>query len=480
MPDGTKPRKTKITCTLGPASSSPDKIARLIRAGMDVARLNFSHGDHASHRQAIADLRQAAQDAGRPVGILQDLAGPKIRLGLLPQGERLLAQDEEITLVPVPDGGEAPDPDALPVNYPYLIEDVEEGESILLADGLVELRVRAKRPHSVLCRVVVPGLVSSRKGVNLPASSLRIPTFTEKDLADLTMGLEEQVDFVAMSFVRHEKDLTPIRDLVAGRPFPPLIIAKIEKPQAVERLESILKVVDGVMVARGDLGVEMPLEQVPIIQKQIISQARRAGKVVITATQMLRSMMSSPRPTRAEATDVANAVLDGTDAVMLSDETAVGNYPVQAVQVLDRICRATEPFLNESPFLREDFSPLLPEGEAALTRSACFLARDLDAPVLVATTASGRTARLMARLRPARDIVGLTSHPEVYRQLAMSWGVFPILCREFDDLEHMTRMAKEWVQSQGLAQDGQKLVITCGYPLNITGTTNMLKVVGLP
>ncbi len=326
-------RKTKIVCTLGPATDSADGIAALIDAGMDVARLNFSHGSREDHRTTIHRIREVTRSRGREIGILQDLGGPKIRLGVLPEnGVRLETGDS----VELGVEGRAPT-GTLPVGYAYLLEDVTPGEAILLADGAVELEVVEVRRDRLVCRVVNGGLLTSRKGVNLPQANLRVPAVTDKDFKDLEVGLEEGVDFVALSFVRHEDDVAPVKARLTGLENPPLLIAKIEKPQAVERIEPIIATVDGIMVARGDLGVEMPPEKVPVIQKKIIEAARWAGRPVITATQMLRSMVDSPRPLRAEASDVANAVFDGTDALMLSEETAIGSYPNDAVGMLDRV-----------------------------------------------------------------------------------------------------------------------------------------------
>ncbi|MEW5721561.1 MAG: pyruvate kinase [Thermodesulfobacteriota bacterium] len=464
-------RRTKIVCTLGPATSSPEMIRSLLRAGMNVARLNFSHGDHGSHRRTIQDLRDAAAELGQEVGILQDLAGPKIRLGEL--AERRLEPGDEVRLV----SGQCAPSDCIPVNYPYLYEDVAVGNRILLADGKVELIVSEKDHGEVHCHVVVGGTLTSHKGVNLPTSDLRIEAFTEKDRRDLEFGLAAGVDFVAMSFVRHERDLAPLREMMAGLERPPLLIAKIEKPQAVERLDEILCVVDGVMVARGDLGVEMDLEEVPVVQKRIIHSARLAGRVVITATQMLGSMVASPRPSRAEVTDVANAVLDGTDAVMLSDETAMGKYPVESVKVLDKVCRYAEPQLDSARFLGEDFSPLLPLTEAAISRAAGWLAGDLEIAAIVAATTSGSTVRLMARFRPPLTVVGASTDRRTCRQLCLSWGVVPALiptCRTVDDIITHVR---NWVTENGVAGPGDRLILTAGIPLQKAGTTNMIKVV---
>ena len=466
-------RKTKIVGTIGPATSSPEMIQRLIRAGINVIRLNFSHGDHESHGRTIEEIGRASKELDCRVGILQDLAGPKIRLGEITTSERSLEAGERVALV----SGSRTESDELPVNYPYLFEDVDKGNRILLADGQVELEVTDKKDGRINCRVVVGGSVSSRKGVNLPASELRIPAFTEKDRRDLEFGLQAGVDFVAMSFVRSVEDLEPLREILGRIKRPPLLIAKIEKPQAVERLKEILGAVEGIMVARGDLGVEMPLEEVPLIQKRVIREARRAGKPVITATQMLRSMMTNPRPSRAEVTDVANAVLDGTDAVMLSDETAVGRYPVEAVRVLDKVCRVTEPYLDNEGFLGEEISDLLPPAEAAISRAACVLARDLEPAAIAAATTSGGTARLIARYRPWQPVVGLTDEPRTCRQLCLSWGVIPALIMTCADTDEMISAVRTWVSQNCLAGPGDRLILTAGLPLAVPGTTNMLKVV---
>jgi len=468
-------RKTKVVCTIGPATSTADQIRRLVLAGMDVARLNFSHGEHDAHRETLRTIRQISKDVRKEIGILQDLGGPKIRLGKLPVKERRLETDEKVVLSPTG----VSDPSSLPVDYPYIVEDVAVGDRILLADGAVELEVEEKGAEKVVCRVVVGGVVHSHKGVNLPTSNLRIPAFTEKDRKDLAVGLEEGVDFVAVSFVRHEEDLAPVQEILKQTDKCPMLIAKIEKPQAVERLEDILARVDGVMVARGDLGVEMPVEQVPIIQKRIIRLARHAGKPVITATQMLRSMVSSPRPTRAEVTDVANAILDGTDAVMLSEETAIGTYPEEAVRVLDKVAKATEAELPERFSLTRPMSEDLPAVASSISRAACSMAEDLGAAAIVAGTSSGSTARLVARFRPGSPVVGLTPHLQTQRQLTLSWGVIPALVPSFSDTDQLFSVASSWILKQGLAWPGDRLVVTAGVPVGTPGSTNLLKVVEL-
>jgi pyruvate kinase len=466
------PRKTKIVCTLGPAAKSAERVRALIGAGMNVARLNFSHGDHEGHGKMLHTLRGISKDMGREIGILQDLGGPKIRLGKLPTPERHLESGERVVLR-VMSSKKTSD---IPVNYQYLLEDLAVGDRILLADGLVLLKAESKTADGITCEVLVGGTIHSHKGINLPSSTLRVPSFTEKDRKDLAFGLQEGVDFVALSFVRHERDLEPAREILAQSETHPLLIAKIEKPQAIERLEQILAQVDGVMVARGDLGVEMPLEKVPIIQKKIIRMARQAGKPVITATQMLRSMIDNPRPTRAEATDVANAILDGTDALMLSDETAIGEYPVEAVGILERIARATECHLHERAFFSETISEPLPLIASAIGRSACFLAEDLQASAIVAGTSSGSTARLISRFRPACPVLGLTPSPQTERQLTLSWGVEPALVAPFTDTDDIFELARLWALEHDIIASGDRLVVTAGAPVGAPGTTNLIKV----
>lgn len=471
----TKTRKTKIVCTIGPATASSNRLRDLIVAGMDVARLNFSHGTHESHRQTIRTIRNLSDELGKEIGILQDLQGPKIRIGKLPGKEMELETDETVDLLP----HETSEPGTLPIQYIHLLEDVDSGDRILLADGSVELEVVDKKNDRLVCKVLVGGEVQSGKGVNLPASPLRIPAFTEKDRSDLLLGMEENVDFVALSFVRHEHDVEPVIDILSRAEYPPLLIAKIERPQALDRFDAILDKVDGIMVARGDLGVEMPLAEVPMIQKRLIRTARKRGKPVITATQMLRSMVESPRPTRAEAADVANAVLDGTDAVMLSEETATGRFPIESVRVLDQICRHTEPYLEGERFLKEAVSDTLPSVQTAVSRAACRLAADLQAEAIIAFTASGSTARTVSMFRPPQAIISPTERISTKRQLSLTWGVFPVEMKNIDDTDKMIDMTTSWILKNNIARQGDRIVLTAGIPLGVQGTTNLLKVIEL-
>lgn len=472
MKSKAKPRKTRIVCTLGPASNSTEMIERLIAEGMDVARLNFSHGDREQHRQTIRAIRSLSGKAGKEIGILQDLGGPKIRLGQLSEEKIILRHGDRVRLV----AGERGEGDAIPVNYPSLLEDIEEGNPILLADGTVQFTVVEKKRQEAVCEVEVGGTIYSRKGVNLPWSRLSVRAFTDKDREDLEVGLEEKVDFVALSFIRSLKDIEAPRAIISGAPYSPMLVAKIEKREAVENFEQILSSVDAVMVARGDLGVEMPLEEAPIIQKKIIRITRQAGKPVITATQMLGSMLERPRPTRAEATDVANAILDGTDALMLSEETAMGQYPVEAVATLDRIARATEPYMEERTYLEEQISAMLHTIPAGISRAACLLALDLKAAAIVATSSSGNTARLVARFRPSAPIMALTDHIETQRQLSLTWGVMPHLVAAFIDTDQMFSTARSLAMEKAVVEAGDSIVITAGVPVGMSGTTNLLKV----
>ena len=468
-----KLRRTKIVCTLGPVSGSPEMIEKLISEGMDVARLNFSHGDRDEHRRTIRSIRAISTKLGKEVGILQDLGGPKIRLGRLGgTGKLVLKHGDRVRLI----AGEYGEGDVIPVNYPSLLEDIEEGNPILLADGTVQFNVIEKKRDEAVCEVEVGGVIYSKKGVNFPGSRLSVRAFTEKDRGDLEVGLEEKVDFVALSFIRSLEDIEEPRRIMATASAPPMLVAKIEKREAVENFEEILSVVDAVMVARGDLGVEMPLEEAPITQKKIIKMTRQAGKPVITATQMLGSMIDRPRPTRAEATDVANAILDGTDALMLSDETAMGQYPLESVATLDRIARATEPYIEETSYLAEEVSAMLHTVPAGISRAACLLALDLKAAAIVASSSSGNTARLVARFRPSVPIMALTDHVEALRQLSLSWGVMPHLVGAFVDTDQMFSTARALAVVKDVVRAGDSIVITAGVPVGMSGTTNLLKV----
>ncbi len=462
-------RRTKIVATLGPASDSRERLRALIEAGVDAVRFNLSHGTHADHSQRAWLVREIAADVGRPIALIADLQGPKLRIGELPEpvvlhtGDRVKVCAEEAAT----DG-------ELPI-APAVIGDVlEPGHEVLIDDGLVRLRVDDVEGGHATCAVVVGGLVSSHKGVNLPGVPVPIPSLTRKDVADLDWAVETGVDFVALSFIRSPADVRDLRALLEQAGSHAHVIAKIEKSEAVDVLDDVLAETDAVMVARGDLGVEIGPALVPLVQKRIIHKALERGKPVITATQMLETMVHSPEPTRAEASDVANAVLDGTSAVMLSGETAVGEYPVEAVAYMDRIARAVEPSLDyrhELPQATDN-----PTIGQAMSNAACDIAEALQAKAILVPTFTGRTANAVARLRPRRPIVALTHVDWAMRQLALEWGVTPLLISETSDVEELWRLAVEAARDAGIVGSGDGVVITAGTAVNIPGTTNVIKV----
>jgi len=464
-------RRTKIVCTIGPAITG-ELCPALVEAGLNVARLNFSHGTHDEHRARHAMVRAAARDAGRPVAILQDLAGPKIRLGEINPEPINLTSGQIFTLTRRPVVGNL---EECSVNTPEVIAATPVGATVLLADGALELQVLGKSPDSLECQVVVGGPLSSHKGINLPGIMLPISALTAKDREDLDFGLDLGVDLIALSFVRSAADVIELKDLITGRGLRLPVIAKIEKPEAIDHIKEILAVADGIMVARGDLGVETPLIQVPLAQKLLIGAANRLGKPVITATQMLASMVNNPRPTRAEVTDVANAILDGTDAVMLSEETAVGRYPVEAVRFLDGIARITEAKFPHDDWLRRFNHSLRDSISDAVSFAACELGRNLEAKAIVASTASGTTARLISRFRPAMPVIAVTTRSETEKALCLSWGVFPLHTEEMHNVDQMLEMVKMMAVLQGHLTSGDRLVITAGTPLGTMGATNLIK-----
>ncbi|MDD5170096.1 MAG: pyruvate kinase [Syntrophales bacterium] len=463
-------RRTKIVCTLGPSSEAPAIIESMIMSGMNVARLNFSHGTHADHGEKIRVIRAISSRLKKPVAILQDLAGPKIRVGAIPDPGIVLRPGMNFTLTTLEE--KATDAHVF-VAYPGLPAEVRPGDRLLLADGLMELTVIETGPSEILCRVITGGVLTSHKGINLPTGTIRAPVITDKDCEDLLFGLEKGVDYVAVSFVREADDVRKVKDLIrkAGKDVP--VVAKIEKHEAVKNLEEIISVSDGVMVARGDLGVEIPLEDVPLIQKQIIAAANAQGKFVITATQMLRSMVGAPRPTRAEAADVANAVLDGTDAVMLSEETASGEYPIDAIQFMDKICRAAE-----TGFPYQVFLDRKPEKDVSksVAHAACVLANHLDAKAIMTHTYSGSTAVSIARFRPRQLIVALSPEINTVNRLSMIWGCLPHLSRNPENTDDLLEMAAQCMPDLGILSAGDLVVMTLGHPIGVTGSTNNLQV----
>ena len=462
-------RRTKIVATLGPSSDSPEQLRALVAAGMDAARLNLSHGTHEEHAERFRRIRQVADEAGRPVAIIADLQGPKIRVGDLPEPV-VLRKGEEITVC----AEERCVGNDLPV-APAVVGDVlKPGHDVLIDDGLVRLRVDDVTDGRVRCEVVVGGLVSSHKGVNLPGVPLPIPSLTRKDTEDLQFAMQLGVDYVALSFVRSPADVRDLRALIEQAGSHAHVIAKIEKSEAVDVLDDVLAETDAVMVARGDLGVEIGPALVPLIQKRLIQKALERGKPVITATQMLESMVHHPEPTRAEASDVANAILDGTSAIMLSGETAVGEYPVEAVMYMDRISRAVEPsmdYRHEIP--AADANPTI---GGAMSNAACDVAEALRAKAILVPTYRGKTASSVARLRPRRPIIALTHIDWAWRQMALEWGVTPMLIPQAPDVEELWSSSIHAAREAGHIDVGDRVVITAGTQVNLPGSTNVIKV----
>jgi len=460
-------RRSKIVCTLGPASDAPRVLAGMVAAGMDVARLNFSHGSAADHRARAKAVRLEARRAGRNVAILQDLQGPKLRVGRFAEGRVELVPGDAVLLVTR--GGVVGSPRIIPVPLASLARDCRPGDLVLLDDGRLQLRVRRARGQDLEAEVEIGGPISDHKGVSLPGSAVSIPAFTPKDRRDAALGRALGVDLVAMSFVRTARDVERARrHLAPGTP----LIAKMEKPQAIENLEAILRTADGVMVARGDLGVELPLEKVPGIQKRLVRQANLLGRPCIVATEMLESMVQSSRPTRAEVSDVANAVLDGADAVMLSAETAVGHDPVAAVATMARIVEEAE---------RSQPAPVRPELDGSsispgIAAAAVEAARSVGAKVIVAYTESGYTARLVAAFRPPMPILALTPNEPVVHQLALAWGIEAHRVPRLRSTDAVMARARAEVRRRGLAAPSERMAIVAGVPLNEPGNTNLLTV----
>jgi len=469
--------KTKIICTLGPATSSDAKLVELIEAGAGIVRLNFSHGTQDEHRSVLKNVRQAVERTHAVISVLQDLQGPKIRIGELSvpaidlrPGGKLVITTEPIV------GG----PGRVSTTYEGLSRDVAPGADILLDDGKLRLKVLGVSGKDVTCEVIVGGSLSAHKGINLPGVAVSAPSLTEKDIIDLEFGLASDVDYVALSFVRTADDVRHLRTAIAARkPLGqrPLIIAKIEKPQAIENIDEIIAAADGVMVARGDLGVELPAEDVPLLQKMIVARCNGAGKPVIIATQMLESMVGSPTPTRAEVSDVANAVLDGGDAVMLSGETSVGKYPVETVRIMERIIRKVESEKRGKRHVIHETRMTVENRHDALGRSACVLADQMRAAAIVAVTNSGQTARVLSRYRPDPPIIAITASARTLRSLGIVWGVRGLVIESLgDDSDSALAKVQESLVGAGLVKRGEYIVILAGQPYLARGSTNFIKV----
>ena len=467
-------RKTKIICTMGPATDNIEVLRAMARAGMNVARFNFSHGSHEEHKQRIDRVKAVREEYNLPIALLLDTKGPEIRTGDMQDGKIFLKKGEQIRLTPRACLGT---PSKISITYPDLYQDVQAGTSILIDDGLIELRVEQTQEQDILCRVLNDGAVSNHKGINVPDVHLSIPYLSDKDKSDIQFGIEQGVDFVAASFVRTADDVQQLRMLLDENGGAHInIIAKIENQQGVENIDGIVSLADGVMIARGDMGVEIPAEDVPPIQKMLIKKVASAGKQVITATQMLDSMMKNPRPTRAEVTDVANAIYDGTGAIMLSGETAAGLYPVEAVTMMARIAERTE---NDIDYRKRFFvrtRKANPDITDAICHATCTTAYDLNARDIVTVTKSGRSARMVARYRPSCGIIGCTPTKKVWYQLNLAWGVTPVLLSETNDVFDLFDSALETAKNQGLMQSGDLAVITSGVPIGVSGTTDMIRV----
>lgn len=462
-------RKTKIVCTLGPSSCSEKKIKEMALAGMDVARLNFSHGDYAFHENLIKTVRRVSGQIGKPLCILQDLQGPKLRVGELNKGKIHLKAGEIFVLTSKPLVG---DERRAFVSYPYLAQDAKPGDRILLADGVVILQVQQIKEGEVFCKVEQGGYLKSHQGVNLPGINLRISALTEKDKQDLAFGVAQKVDWVALSFVRKGFDLLELKAELSNLNSDIPVIAKLEKPEALENLEEIMNLTDGIMVARGDLGVEIPLEQVPHAQKELIRKSRFQGKPVITATQMLESMTRSVRPTRAEVSDVANAILDGTDAIMLSEETASGEYPVEAVAMMAKIAETTEQYMPYEQVFQERCGENLLE---ILSLAACEISENLKTKAIVVGSTSGRTARVTSSFRPRCPIIAASEDETTVHRLMLSWGVFPQFSSPVKTTEELNRELLSAAKKSGLVEDGDLVLLTAGFPPGVTGSTNTIR-----
>jgi pyruvate kinase len=463
----TLPRRTKIVATLGPASATPEYVLGLARTGMDAARLNFSHGTHEQHAEYARLVREAQEEVGRPIALIADLQGPKLRIGELAQPITLDDGDEIIVT------GDGERDGELPVRPAVVGQVLQPGHDVLIDDGLVRLRVEAVEQGRARCAVVVGGVVASHKGVNVPGVPVPIPAVTRKDADDLEFALGLDVDFVALSFVRSAADVRDLKGLIEQAGSHAHVIAKIEKSEAVDALVAILEESDAVMVARGDLGVEIGPEVVPLLQKRIIKASLDRGKPVITATQMLESMVHQPEPTRAEASDIANAILDGTSALMLSEETAIGAHPLDSVRTMDRIAVAIEPSIEyRHQFPQPGDEPTVNQ---AMSNAACDLAETLGAKAILVPTFTGRTASVVARLRPRRPVIGLSHHDYALKHMAIEWGVTPARMPEAADVEELWASSLKAGRETGLLDEGDLVVLTAGTAVNIPGTTDMIK-----
>ena len=468
--------RTKIVCTIGPASRSEEVLEKMMRAGLDVVRINFSHGTHEEHGEVIRRVREIARRLGRPIAILQDIAGPKIRIGEIAGGSVVLETGQDFVLTEQDGVG---DKERVAVHFHGLAKVVHVGDGLLLSDGALELEVVRIDGVDIHCRVVNGGVLSSRKGVNLPSRSTGIPILNDKDRADILFGLQQGVDYIGLSFVRTADDVAEVRAYIESLGFKDVhLVAKIEKPEALANIDAIIAAVDAVMVARGDLGVEIPFERVPLAQMMIIRKANLAGRPVITATQMMASMVSSPRPTRAEVTDVASAIFDGTDAVMLSEETAMGAYPVTAVEAMERVARETEEYIpyRKWAWLVDEEQLHSAKTDESVARAACSLAEDIEAKAIVAVTTTGNTARLVAKFRPPRTIIVPTANEKTYRRLAMVYGVEPYLVDRDTKVDELVQVICQRAMISGIVKEGDRVVlVTSGVLFDEAESTSYIR-----
>ncbi len=467
-------RKTKIVCTLGPSTDKESVLKQMMIEGMNVARCNFSHGTYEEHKKRMNMVKKLRKEVGKPVAILLDTKGPEVRVKDFKEGKVMLEAGQLFTLTADEVEGTK---DKVSVTYNRLYEDLEVGMRVLIDDGLIEMKVEKVDKNDIVCRVINGGVVSNHKGVNVPDVDLSMPYISDKDREDILFGISQDVDFIAASFVQKKEDILQLRKLLEKNGGEDIkIVSKIENAQGVANIDDIIEVSDGIMVARGDMGVEIPYEEVPVIQKKIIKKVYRAGKQVITATQMLESMIKNPRPTRAETTDIANAVYDGTSAIMLSGETAAGAYPVEAVRTMVKIAERTEQDVDYRKRFFELERRANPDITDAICHATCTTALDLNAKAIVTVTKSGRSARMVSRYRPECDIISCATTEKVCRQLSLSWGVTPLVIKEEKEVFDLFDKAIMAAEKIGLLQKGDLTVITSGVPIGFSGTTNMIKV----
>ena len=462
-------KKTKIVCTIGPATETEEKLEALVEAGMNVMRLNFSHGDFAEHQARVDSLKKVTEKTGKIVAIMQDLGGPKIRIGEFENGVITLVEGQEFTLTTDECMGNE---SRVSVNYPKLAKEVKVGGYVLLHDGKKKLQITEIKGNDVVTKVLVGGEIKNKRGVNLPGAYLSMSSITEKDRKDLEFGIKNDVDFIALSFVRRPSDITELKELLAAANSKASIIAKIETPEALENIDEIINICDGLMVARGDLAIEIPAEEVPLVQKMLIQRCNSLGKPVITATQMLESMIKSPVPTRAEVSDIANAIIDGTDAIMLSEETTLGDFPIEAVEMMTRISLRVEKdvYTNDTIAEYEDA-----HGITDITsQSAVLASHEVDARFIVALTESGRTARMLSRYRPAERVVAFTLTETTAKKLTLSFGCYPVVVEKFTTIDEIMAVVRDVALKEKIAAEGDKVVIVAGMPFGKIKETNMM------